>query len=420
MARTIKIKNKTNKNKRTHISNIAGNKHLLKSYTGSRISKKYKSLINKNKSNRLIKNIKTKRQYNINGDYTTYQQGGFFGTDYLILKWKLHKFNNIISKLNAFDKMIQKDIESYKIQAKDFEARAKEKADLQTEFIDNYRQKIMFEIYKNDPKEAPQGKESIRITIDNSIITLNDNITGISKRIGQLDKGIGRDIPEFNRLTKSFELKVKKFNDISSKYSNLSDFHQELKNLKSKYDEVIGKDKKTVSKAHRKEAKKFEKYKDEYNKILNLTNAELQNRVNIKKEIADLLITAEYFTEQFGQYKGKEKKAPGKLDIAFKGIECSGGSGSLCAWVEKYKLFAKDLLLIDTMCDLIIKKMEEIKKSAEICVKNLNTVFESYKKDAHPEAMLNFEKDILDMISLFRYNIIIFFYLDLKEMLKIY
>ena len=65
--------------------------------------------------------------------------------------------------------MIQKDIESYKFQAKDFEARAKEKADLQTEFIDNYRQKIMFEIYKNDPKEAPQGKEGIRITIDNSM-----------------------------------------------------------------------------------------------------------------------------------------------------------------------------------------------------------------------------------------------------------
>lgn len=401
MARTIKIKKKTNKNRRTHISNISG-KYLLKDFNNSRISKKYKSRVNNKKTNRVIKNIKIKTQSNISNGHTNTQLGGFFGLDYLTLKWKLNKFNNIISRLNAFDKSIQKDIDTYKIQAKDFETSAKEKADLQTQFIDNYRQKVMFEIYREDTKEAPKTKESIAIKIDDSIKTIDNHLLSIGKRINELDRGIGKDIPEYDRLMRIFKSKVNKFNEITLKYAKFSDFHEHIKKLKRRYDDVAGKDKKTISKAYRKEAKQFERYKDEYTRILNLTESEIQNRRNIKKEIDDLLQTAEHYKDQFGTYKGKIKKAPGVLDRSFKEIECSGGSGTLCKWVEKYKLFAKELLLVDTMCSNIIKGMSAIQQSAEICVKNLSTVFEIYKKDPQPEAMLRFETDIRDLISLFK------------------
>ena len=394
MARTIKIKKKTLRNKKTHTSNISG-KHLSKSYEDSRISKKYKSLINNRKTNRAIRNIRTKKENDI-------LHGGFLGLDYLKLKWKLMKFNNIISKLNSFDKSIQKDIDTYKIQAKEFEERAKEKAELQTQFIDSYREKVMFEIYREDPKEAPKTNESKSLVITNSIKTLDNRMISVGKRISELDKQIGNYMPEYNRLMKIFKIKESKFNQITNKFANISDFYQQIKDLKRVYDDVAGKNKNTVSKAYRKKAKQYEKHKADYDRVLNLTDMEIQNRTKIKQELSDLLISSEYYRDQFGTYKGKSKKSQGALDIALKEINCSGGSGLLCKWTEEYKKFAKELLLVDTMADNILKKILDLKKSAEICVKNLSTVFESYKKDPQPQAMLRFETDVIDFIEIIK------------------
>jgi hypothetical protein len=401
MARTSKkIKKKTFKNRQTHISNISG-KHLLKQYTDSRISKKYKSLINNKKTNRAIKHIRTKTRYDTNPENTTNHIGGFLGFD-LSLRWKIHNFNSIISKLNEFDKSIKKEIVTYKIQAKSFEERAKEKADLQTQFIDNYRKKVMFEIYQEDPQKSEQTKESDKITIDNSLKTIDNHLVGLGKRISQLDKETGKDSPEFTRLINSFKTKADKFLNITSKYSEQSGFYQKIKELQRAHDEVVGKDKALVSKAYLKKAREYEKHKADYNKILSLTENEIQNRREIEKEINEMIVKAEYFMGQIGTYtKGKSKKTAGVLDVAFKDIECSGGSGLLCTWAEKYKMFAKELVLIDVMCKKILSFIKEIKRSAEICVKNLLTVFESYKKEPEPDAMLRFDDDIKDIIEAF-------------------
>ena len=68
----------------------------------------------------------------------------------------MYKFNNIISKLNNYDSKMQKDIESYKIQAKTFEMRAQDKAAINTEIINNLRNKIMIDLYQRDEQEMPR------------------------------------------------------------------------------------------------------------------------------------------------------------------------------------------------------------------------------------------------------------------------
>ena len=67
----------------------------------------------------------------------------------------MYKFNKILTELNSFDNKIHKEIESYKIQANTFEKRAKDKADIQTDIINNYRQKIIYRIYQKDETELP-------------------------------------------------------------------------------------------------------------------------------------------------------------------------------------------------------------------------------------------------------------------------
>ncbi len=386
MAITNKIKKKSNKHRLTHRLT-----HSHQKYSG--VSKKYKTLVNNNKTQRMINRIKTNKL----------QNGGFLGLDYIALKWKLHKFENIIKKLNAFDKSMEKDIESYRIQSKEFEDRAKEKADLQTQYITQYRAKVIYEIYKTDEAEAPKHKEATRIAVEDSLITINNHITTIAGRIGQLDKEIGKDYPEFSRLMESFESKAEKFREITKKYSENSKFYQEVKELKRSYDLTIGaKDQSGVGGRHKSKVKKFEKNKDIYMKILELTDANIEERRKKEQEVADLLRTTEYYKDQFGSYKGKKKITPGKLDKDMNGIKCSASTGLLCDWVNNYKKLAEDIFTIANMCGNIIKKMGEIKKSAEICVKNLNTVFpEGFKKDPQAQAMIRFENQMIYLIDMF-------------------
>lgn len=401
MTLSSKLKKRSRKHKLTHHQDIKNknknkNKHNA-SYSG--VSKKYKSQIDKNKTQRLLNNLKTKK--NISNDMQLV--GGFLGLDYISLKWKMHKFSSIISKLNAFDKSMEKDIETYKIQARSFEERAKEKADLQTQFINNYRAKVIYKIYKTDEKEAPKNKQATHITIDDSIRTADDHLVGINNQITQLDKEIGKDYPEFQRTMKEFKKKAEKFNEITKKYSEQSAFFREIRELKRDYDLAISsKDSKGVSKAYKEKVKKFEANKETYTKILQLTDSELQSRRKIEQEVADLLRTTEYYKDLFGEYKGSQKKSAGKLDKDFGGIKCSGSTELLCQWGEKYRNYADRIFVMDKMCGDIIKKMGDIKKSAEICVKNLNTVFVSYKKDPQPEAMIRFENQMIFLIDMFK------------------
>jgi hypothetical protein len=398
MAITNKIKKKSNKHRLTH------RQHIQK-YSG--VSKKYKTLVNNNKTQRMINRIRTARRAEQIGAtrLSTYklQNGGFLGLDYIALKWKLHKFENIIKKLNAFDKSMEKDIESYRIQSKEFEERAKEKADLQTQYITQYRAKVIYEIYKIDEAEAPKNKEATKIAVEDSLITINNHITTIAGRIGQLDKEIGKDYPEFSRLMESFEGKAEKFREITKKYSENSKFYQEVKELKRSYDLTIGaKDQSGIGGRHKSKVKKFEKNKDIYMKILELTDANIEERRKKEQEVADLLRTTEYYKDQFGSYRGKKKITLGKLDKDMIGIKCSATTGLLCDWVANYRKLAEDIFVIAKMCADIIKKMGDIKKSAEICVKNLNTVFpEGFKKDPQAQAMIRFENQMIYLIDMF-------------------
>lgn len=389
MTRTNKIKKKSSVNPKTHLS--------IKPRGISGITKKKlaNKLMNGKISSKLLKHIKTKKHSSLG------QDGGFLGLDYIALRWKMNKFLNIVKKLNESDVKFQKDIESYKLQAKLYEERANKKAEFQTNFIDAFRAKQMYIYYQADEKEAPKTKESKAIIIQDSLKILDNRMADLIGRINQLDKEIGKDMKEYNRLMKEFNAKTDNFEKITIKYSKISNFQQEIEELKRAYDSAVVMKQEGLSKADKNKVKKFEKHKEEYTKILSLTGQEIQNRIKIKQEIGDFQTTAEHYLDQFGAYEGKKKKAMGVLDLAFKKINCESGSGLLCQWVKEYTAFSSKLIDIDTMCGKIIDNMKKIQKSAEICVKNLVTVFQKYDKDPQPQAMLRFERDIIDLIKLF-------------------
>jgi len=408
MTRTNKIKKKTSItsiNPKTQIS--------IKPIHNSGITKKKnaKYYIQKNKlrngkiSSKLLEHIKTKKNKSLEKElnYELNQYGGFLGLDYIALRWKMSKFLNIVKKLNESDVKFQKDIESYKLQAKLFEERANSKAEYQTQFIDAFRQKQMYKFYEQDEQEAPKTKETKAIIIQDSFKILDNKMVDLSGRISQLDKEIGKDMKEYNKLMKEFKSKVDNFEKITNKYSKISNFQEEIATLKKDYDSAILLKQEGLIKADKNKIKKFEKHKEEYTKILSLTAQEIQNRIKIKQEIGDLQTTSEYYLDQFGTYEGKKKRTKGVLDIEFKNIKCEFGSGTelLCKWVKQYTEFSNNLFTIDKICWNIISNMKKIQKSAEICVKNLVTVFQKYDKDPQPQAMLRFEGDIIELIKLF-------------------
>ena len=331
------------------------------------------------------------------------QYGGLFGIDFVKLHWKMNKFNNIISKLNNYDSKMQKDIESYKIQAKTFEMRAQDKAAINTEIINNLRNKIMIDLYQRDEQEMPK-KQTSAITIASSYTTLNNNMTKLNKRSKQLDKEIGKDMPEYLRLMKTFDAKIKKFNKITKAYATESKFYQEIQEIKRSYD-IILENKKALSglsSSDKKKIKKFESNKTKYMKVLNLSDSVLQARKLIEHEISELLKSAEYNIAQFGTYKGKQKKKAGVLDEQMSVINCANnyGSGLLCEWNEKYVEFADFLIELIAMCKDIVEKLKLIEHSADICFYNLSIVITDYKTDAHPEVITKFKNDIHELIGM--------------------
>ena len=380
---------KTKKHNYSH--NCSG---VTKKHNYSNNFKKY-SLINNNLTRiKRIKNIT-----NITKKHT----GGMFGLKYIEFQWNMHKFNKMIDKLNKFDKKIQDDIDSYKIQAKTFEMRAQDKAEIQTEIINNYRQKIIILIYQKDEIETPEKKQSIKIMINDSIKTVDDHLTSLGERKIQLDKEMGKDIPEYLRLMKSFKIKTEKFNKLTEEYAKNSKFYQEIKEMKRSYDIILDgkKSENGLSKSDKKKISKFKQNKSKYDKVLNLSDSEFQNRKNIEQDIANLLKTAEYFKDQIGEYKGKVKIKSGMLDSQMYDVNCIGGSGLLCEWYEKYTEFAELLLEINPMCDESIEKLKIIAQCIDNSIINLNVVITNYKTDPHPEALLRFKTDIMELLSMF-------------------
>ena len=402
--------------KKTH-NNIKKNSNISKINIINKGISKHKHLHNNGKMISKIKNSKgiTKkyvkyRSHNntilINKKKTkTIHSGGFF--DYAKLHWQMYKFNKILTELNSFDNKIHKEIESYKIQANTFEKRAKDKADIQTDIINNYRQKIIYRIYQKDETELPEKKDSIKIEIKDSMKTLDDRILSLGKKSLQLDKAIGKDMPEYNRLMKSFEEKIQSFNKITEKYAKQSSFYQEIYEIRRSYDFIMeaNKTQKDGLSIHdKKKISKFEKNKVKYMKVLKLSDSELQDRKNLEQEIADLLKKTEYFKDQFGTYKGtkKDKTNVGGIDSQMAGISCNKkGDGLLCQWYSKYTDFAEYLVDLVNMCNTIIEHLKNISIAAERCVSNVNSVIINYKNDSHPEAVLRFQSDINEIISIF-------------------
>lgn len=397
MKYSMKKCNKCNKcnNNKTKKHNYSNNcSGITKKHNYSNNFKKY-SLINNNLTR--IKRIKNKNKI------TQKHTGGMFGLKYIELQWNLHKFNKIIDKLNKFDKDIQNDIDSYKIQANTFETRAQDKAEMLTEIINNYRQKLIIRIYQKDEIEMPAKHESNKIMINESMKTVDNHIASLGKRNIQIDNEMGKDIPEYLRLMKSFKTKAEKFNKITAEYAKNSKFYQEIKDMKRSYDIILeGKQSESgLSKADKQKISKFKKNKSKYDKVINLSDSEFQNRKNIEQDIATLLKTAEYFKDQVGDYKGKVKIKSGMLDSQMHDVNCIGGSGLLCEWYEKYNEFAEFLLEINPMCDDTIEKLKLIAQCIDNSIINLNVVITSYKTAPQAQALLRFKIDIMELLSMF-------------------
>ena len=385
MAITTKLKKKSMRQKNTH-------RIINRKYSG--VGKKYKSLVNNNKTQRLLNRFQTHKQ-----------NGGFLGLDYIALKWNIHKFNNIVAKMNEWDNIMKKHAESYAVNVKIFEKLAKDKAEKNNDFIETYRQKIMFEIFEKDASETAKTIDITKINIDKSKQLLSSKMKISAIKVQEIDKTVKKEAPIFKKLLDEFEKKAIKFQKIIDDYVKMGGFQQKIQNLRDARDFAMGsKDTKggLISK-YKKDIKKYEAHKADYDRILTLTDQELQNRTETKNKIEVLLEQAEHYKALFGRFEGKTRTTVGKLDKDFEKIDCKGSSGELCKWADKYKDFATNLIDIDNRSGDIVKKMEgDLMQEVERCVKTLTTVFVSYDKAPEADAMIKVENNLKRLIKHFK------------------
>jgi hypothetical protein len=410
------ISKKKNKNKHTNTNNVNVNTKKEKhtkyiKYNKNTKHTKHPVLLTKSRTglgNTLLTNSGTGLGNTTNYIQTTLknhkhtktylQKGGIFGLNYIKLKIHISKYKNLIVRLNKFDAKVNKEIASSEQRVKLYENNANKKAKLQTEFINNYRAKIILQIYQQDKTEAPESDIVITKSNQDTLANINNNLVGIDKRISQIDKDIREDMPEFNRLYKLFSKNLDTFTKINEDYGKFGTFQQEIENLREKYDLFLP-NKKTLSSKDKQIITKYEKNKVDYDYILTLTKSDMEKRRKVEQKINDFFQKAQYFADQFGQFSGKRKIGLGILDKDSNKIRCEGNQGLLCEWGKKYEEFSTYLISIDAACKYIKECLEKIQVEAQSCVNNLSTVYKDYKTDSDPQAVTRFENDITHLIT---------------------
>jgi len=386
---------------------------------------KYMQVLPQNLNNKPTStHILINKLINKQGNNSVKQKGGMFGIDSAVFKWNMNKFNKIITKLNKYDVNMQNEINAYTIQLKIFKDRALEKATLLTELLNNYRQKIIFNIYENNEiinADNPSIIEKSKIINSNKI--LDTHILTLIKGAQQIDNEIGKDMPEYNRLIKSFNTKQTQFTKITSDYANDIMFITKIKELKRSYDtileassssdtlkenpnDILSKaDKAKLTKSQRAKIIQFEEHKKDYMNVIKMNDSELEKRRFIEGSLIAILKETEDYKAQFGTYKGIKKiKDSGALDTQMYGINCETG-GLICDWRDKYNDFAEGLLDIIDNCKECIIKITIIYESIKNCKVNLATIVAksdiSRSQEQHALSMILMEKDINELKDLF-------------------
>ena len=315
-------------------------------------------------------------------------------------KKKICKFNSFIAEINQFDASIKENEESYRIQTENFERRAKEKAQHETDYIINYRNEIITKIYKDDSQLSPAENTIIARKNQNSLHLFTEKFRELNNIIAGIDNAIAADIPAFNRLHKKYIKNADKYNEILTEYTNMSPFTTTVRELRKDYDAINKSvNKKGLTETDKQKIINYEKYKTDYDSIVAFDTTQIQERRKKQSEIQDLLQKANAFIKLFGTFKGTEKTHTGTLNDNSAKIRCDK-SGILCEWTTNYTKFATLLNGIAKSSNINKELMEKNEKQALACVMSINSVYTDYKTNPNAKALLDFYEDIKSLLNI--------------------
>ena len=225
------------------------------------------------------------------------QDGGFIFSLWSYFKhWNfMRKFNNYIGRFNKSDESMQREIESYKAEAKKYEDRANQKAKLITDYISNSRKKIIFGVLK---KEKMVKREKIDILdYDLKLITSKDR--ELNDKIDRLNKMAMKDVQSYKELDNKFKKEAAKFEAIVSDFGELTSEIFKIKEMQKEYKDLKGRNESKLSKDHKNLIKKYEEYTADFDKVASFGENFIEEKNKIIQEMNECLSKSEYFMVQF-------------------------------------------------------------------------------------------------------------------------
>ena len=357
------------------------------------------------------------------------QNGGMFGIDFIALKWKIKKFNGLITKINTFDLKIQTSIASYAIQLEIFKTHATRKAEILTELLNNYRLQIILQIYSQDTEEHRDTNKIDELINKNKNNRIEKHLKSLDNRAQEIDKKMKSNLHTYDELMKKLKSDMKDLQKITKEYTDESTFYQSIVSLRSEYDNIIRgvrnsdapahhsfenvvsvkdgnttqlirpepqpeiqtltkSERKSLTKDHIRIIDKFDKHKAQYIKICDMDDSAFQKRTNIEERITKLMRAATSYLSQFNINNTK-----GKIIEKLEFIDCKHKSGILCEWKANYEEFAEKMFTSSELCKNIITKLKTIEDAADACVYQLAPIVKSYKEESHLEAALKKMRD---------------------------
>lgn len=255
----------------------------------NKLSRKNNGLINK--YNSMSKFIRYKK-------LTILQNaGGLF--DYFKLKKRVNDVNKIFGMLNTLEKKINNELDSYTVQMKTFEGVAKRAAEKITEYILEYRSFIILKIYRKDKEELKTQENSYRIRgIETEIELHKTKAEAALVAYETIATDLARYLPAFVRAANKIQSESEDFNKINVLRSKLAPYQEQIRTMREKAHiaETMSKDK--LSSADRAVITKYRKHKDDYDRILDFNDQNLQTVRELMIKISEMVSTANFYKNQ--------------------------------------------------------------------------------------------------------------------------
>lgn len=319
----------------------------------------------------------TRKKIAVNRSYQS--GGGLFSYIFDRHGSSMRKFNNALKELDESKNKFRDEYDSYIGESKNYKQMAMDISKVLSDWVVSTKSKLTLEyLEENHDRQDKKrtiwnflfGKKIVDVKYENIKYNLKLATTRVStleNELKSLIKQSKKDMKQFKTLNLKFKKNLDRYSKALNMINQISKFKQDVKNLYSKYSVLSKLDKEKLTKSDISYIDKFEKNREDYLKVLSLTDSYIQNANEKISKFSRLRANTEYNQKQIERIISIQSKT----------------AKEITEWKDEMKKFLNAIdsaLLSDSLHIDKLKKIKEMIISISLRYKAVSSGKDDMKK----------------------------------------